>query len=284
MNERELRNKVAFTINGWMGAKKGSAKHREILRIYNNHKPLARGYKVQTKDEYCATTVSAAYIAAGISEYTGTECGVQRYIDIAKEKGIWVENDAYKPGIGEACVYDWQDDGKGDNTGYADHIGIVTKTGGDRFVVTEGNMRGGVVGKRTIRINGRYIRGFIVPDFKAIAGKTEQKTTATKEKKTVIYTVKYGDTLSKISEKYGTTTQELTRLNGIKDPNKIIVGQKIQIIQEKENRTHTVRRGESLWNIASKYLGDGKRYKEIKELNGLRSNTIHAGQVLRIPQ
>ena len=48
-------------------------------------------------------------------------------------------------------------------------------------------------------------------------------------------------------------------------------------------RTYTVRKGDSLWAIAAKQLGDGNRYKEIKNLNGLTSDTIHAGQVLKLP-
>lgn len=45
----------------------------------------------------------------------------------------------------------------------------------------------------------------------------------------VYYTVKKGDTLSGIAKKYGTTWQALKKLNGIKDANKIYVGQKIKI-------------------------------------------------------
>lgn len=45
----------------------------------------------------------------------------------------------------------------------------------------------------------------------------------------VYYTVKSGDTLSKISSVYGTTYQAIAKLNGIADPNKIYVGQKLRI-------------------------------------------------------
>lgn len=48
-------------------------------------------------------------------------------MQIAKSKGIWVENDAHFCHVGGACVYDWDDDGKGDCTGAGDHIGIVTQ-------------------------------------------------------------------------------------------------------------------------------------------------------------
>ena len=44
-----------------------------------------------------------------------------------------------------------------------------------------------------------------------------------------IYTVKAGDTLSEIAERFGTTYQALARINGISNPNKIYVGQKIKI-------------------------------------------------------
>lgn len=45
----------------------------------------------------------------------------------------------------------------------------------------------------------------------------------------VVYIVKAGDTLSKIASKYGTTYQHLAQVNGISNPNKIYVGQKIVI-------------------------------------------------------
>lgn len=169
MTEQQLRQKVADIINSWIGATKGSAKHAEILKIYNSYTPLARGYKVQTGDAYCATTVSAAWIAAGIAAYTGTECGVDKFIRIAQDKGIWEENDAYVPKLGDAIVYDWDDNGAGDNRGYGDHIGIVTTPGTTSFIVTEGNMSGGKVGTRNMAVNARYIRGFIVPKYADIA-------------------------------------------------------------------------------------------------------------------
>ena len=45
----------------------------------------------------------------------------------------------------------------------------------------------------------------------------------------------------------------------------------------------TVKAGDSLWRIAAQQLGNGARYKEIKTMNGLKNNTIHAGQVLKLP-
>lgn len=48
-------------------------------------------------------------------------------------------------------------------------------------------------------------------------------------------------------------------------------------------RVHTVAKGDTLWGIAVKYLGNGTRYKEIKNLNSLTSDVIYSGQKLKIP-
>lgn len=45
---------------------------------------------------------------------------------------------------------------------------------------------------------------------------------------------------------------------------------------------HTVKKGDNLWNISKKYLGSGFKYKTIKKLNNLKSNTIYPGQKLRV--
>ena len=48
-------------------------------------------------------------------------------------------------------------------------------------------------------------------------------------------------------------------------------------------RIHTVVKGDTLWEISKKYLGNGNRYPEIKELNNLTSNVIYSGWKLKIP-
>lgn len=47
--------------------------------------------------------------------------------------------------------------------------------------------------------------------------------------------------------------------------------------------TYTVKKGDSLWGIAKKFLGDGNRYKEIQTANSLKDTDIFPGEVLKIP-
>jgi LysM repeat protein len=49
---------------------------------------------------------------------------------------------------------------------------------------------------------------------------------------TSTYTVKSGDTLSEIAEQYGTTVDELVRLNNIDNPDLIHPGQELKLKEE----------------------------------------------------
>ena len=54
------------------------------------------------------------------------------------------------------------------------------------------------------------------------------------------------------------------------------------IMKAKGLNEYTVKKGDTLWDLAKKYLGNGTKYKEIKSLNGLNSDTIYVGQTLKI--
>ena len=47
---------------------------------------------------------------------------------------------------------------------------------------------------------------------------------------------------------------------------------------------YTVKKGDTLWVIAQRYLGGGYKYREIRDLNALNSDMIYAGQTLKIPK
>lgn len=158
------RQAMVAKMKSWIGKNEVDGSFREIIDIYNSHTPRARGYKLQYSDEWCAGTVSAAAIATGNTNAVPLEVSCHYMIEGAKAKGIWVENDAYVPQGGDIILYDWQDSGVGDNTGNPDHVGVVEYTSGGIIHVIEGN-NGEKVARRELSVNGRYIRGFIVPKY-----------------------------------------------------------------------------------------------------------------------
>ncbi len=54
--------------------------------------------------------------------------------------------------------------------------------------------------------------------------------------------------------------------------------------QEAAYTSYTVKKGDTLWRIAQKTLGSGKRYKDIMSYNGMRTDKIRVGQTIKIPK
>ena len=112
-------------------------------------------------------------------------------------------------------------------------------------------------------------------------------TNTSTETKTTSYTVKKGDTLSEIAEKYGTTYQMLANYNGIANPNKIYAGQVIKIpngtSSASVSTTYVVKKGDTLSGIAKKFGTTWQKiYQDNKSVIGSNPNTIYAGQKLII--
>lgn len=164
---------IVKQAEAWLGCKESNGTHKKIIDIYNAHKPLARGYKVQYKDEWCATFASAVAIAVGATDIIPTECSCSKMIELFKAKGIWQEKDDYVPAAGDYILYDWEDNGKGDNKGAPNHIGIVQKVSGKTIYVIEGNYNEAVK-VRKIAVNGKYIRGYGCPNYGAKLKTTDE--------------------------------------------------------------------------------------------------------------
>lgn len=164
MTETELRNLVVSTAKKHLGCKESDGSHKKIIDIYNAHKPLARGYSVKYTDAWCATYVSAMAVLCGLTDIMPTECSCAKMVELYKKLGRWQEADDYTPKLGDIVMYDWADSGKGDNTGNPDHVGIVAYISGSTMKIIEGNISNSV-NYRTLSVNGKYIRGYCLPDY-----------------------------------------------------------------------------------------------------------------------
>lgn len=160
------RSKPSEWLSKYVGITEGSEQHKEILKIFNDS-GLCTRYKMSVGDPWCATATSAAFIATGLSGiFPCVECSCESMINLAITAGIWIENDAYVPDTGDVILYDWNDNGVGDCTGWSDHVGIVISCDGSTIKAIEGN-KSNTVGYRDIAVNSRYIRGFITPHYAA---------------------------------------------------------------------------------------------------------------------
>jgi len=104
------------------------------------------------------------------------------------------------------------------------------------------------------------------------------------------YYVKPGDTLSMIALRFGVTTDQLMRVNGLRNPNHIYVGQALTIPDgggggtggpQCGSMTHVVRYGETASQIAQRYGID--LYDLARANDMLNLNRVYAGQTLCIP-
>lgn len=102
------------------------------------------------------------------------------------------------------------------------------------------------------------------------------------------HVVRRGESLSTIAARHGVTVGELLEANSLKSKNLILAGQKLVIPEAKDDtgsvtplsppRTHTVRKGETLSDIAAR---NGVSIEELVQWNSLaRAGRIYPGQEL----
>ncbi|MDK2599231.1 peptidoglycan endopeptidase LytE [Bacillus stercoris] len=125
----------------------------------------------------------------------------------------------------------------------------------------------------------------------SINGKSTSSKSSSSSSSSSTYKVKSGDSLWKISKKYGMTVNELKKLNGLKS-DLLRVGQVLKLkgsssssssssssVSTSSTSTYKVKRGDSLSKIAKQY---GTTVSKLKGLNGLKSDVIYVNQVLKV--
>lgn len=122
-----------------------------------------------------------------------------------------------------------------------------------------------------------YVEGVV----KAIAEYINVPYTAPNETQKEYYTVKRGDTLYKIASQFNTTVDTLKQLNNLTSDT-LQIGQvlKVSEILPSQTTIYTVKKGDTLYEIASQF---NTTVDTLKQLNNLTNNTLYIGQQLKIP-
>ena len=208
-----------------------------------------------------------------VQELTGKEIII--YSDLSNAENVFDTELANKYGLWIAYYGDYNELSEYD-TSWLEYIGVQYTDTGTVLGIS------GYVDKDL------FTTDILLSDTSEIT--TSGGTTETYNTETVYYTVKSGDTLSKIAEEYGTTAQEIADINNISNSNLIYVGERLKIltnstVEGNEERglgeiIYTVKSGNTLYQIAQAY---GVSVESIVELNNIKNpNLIYPGEKLRI--
>lgn len=83
---------------------------------------------------------------------------------------------------------------------------------------------------------------------------------------------------------------ELTEYSFLNTPRSKVESKKTELSERPEEKirqegtTHNVQKGDTMWDMAEKYLGDGNRWREIAEINGMKDGwDLKVGVDIKIP-
>lgn len=147
----------------------------------------------------------------------------------------------------------------------------------DNYYTGEQNKNAVISNSQTVDVN--KVSENKQPNKAGVAGNSDSNN----KYSTKSYTVKNGDTLSSIANKFGVSVSQLTQWNGLSNPNLIYVGQSLIVSPNQNKQTYTtyvVKSGDTLSSIANRY---NTTYQTIARNNNISyPYVIYPGQRLNI--
>lgn len=255
-----------------VGKNEADGSHKEIIDLYNSQSKLPAGYKVKYTDAWCATFISALAVLCGAIDIIPPECSCQRMINEFIRIGCWQEDESVVPEPGWIIFYDWDDNGVGDNVGWSDHVGIVESVNGNDITVIEGNISD-AVGRRHIKVNARYLRGYGVPQYASDSAGASQTPGTLLDVQTIAQQV--------IDGLWGNGDVRKAKLTEAGYDYDTVQAKVNELYKQQQTAVYyTVQKNDTLSAIAKKY---GTTVAQIAGWNNIKNvNFIVVGQKLRV--
>ena len=163
--------------------------------------------------------------------------------------------------------------------GILEYIDMTNPVDSIIYIVKQGDSLWSIAKKYGISVDELKRANGLSSNLLSIGQKLKIPSVTSNESDSSIYTVKAGDTLYAVANKYGISVDELKSYNNLTS-NLLNIGQQLKIPSKSSYLEYIVQRGDSLYSISSRY---NTTVSEIMSLNNLSTNLLSIGQVLKIP-
>ena len=150
---------IIETARSYLGTTEGSAKHKEIIDLYNKAR-YSDAYQMTMNDPWCCAFVVAVFEKCGMADIIPGYAACDQMISIFTKWGRYYSRSVRSVRPGDIIFYNWNGDLS------ADHVGIVVQNRFGELSVIEGN-KSDTVAYRSIGSMDSCVLGYGVPNYEA---------------------------------------------------------------------------------------------------------------------
>ena len=150
---------IIETARSYLGTTEGSAKHKEIIDLYNKAR-YSDAYQMTMNDPWCCAFVVAVFEKCGMSDIIPGYAACDQMISIFTKWGRYYSKSVRSVRPGDIIFYNWNGDLS------SDHVGIVVQNRFGELSVIEGN-KSDTVAYRSVGSMDSCVMGYGVPNYEA---------------------------------------------------------------------------------------------------------------------
>lgn len=150
---------IIETARSYLGTTEGSAKHKEIIDLYNKAR-YSDAYHMTMNDPWCCAFVVAVFEKCRMADIIPGYAACDQMISIFTKWGRYYSRSVRSVRPGDIIFYNWNGDLS------ADHVGIVVQNRFGELSVIEGN-KSDTVAYRSIGSMDSCVLGYGVPNYEA---------------------------------------------------------------------------------------------------------------------